>query len=248
MIPESLKKMARVLRRAGMTAAGLDHFPIRDVRIATSGVGGRPGSGYGEWQVALERLGPESVVYSVGIGDDISFDLDLIRQIGVTVHAFDPTPESLEWLKGVELPDAFVIHGVALAADDGELALYPHANPDYVSSSVLPVAHVAPDAVRVPGRRLATLMEELGHGHVDLLKMDIEGAEYDVLKDIVASGADVRQLLVEFHHRFPEVGMDRTRDAIRALREAGYALFTISSRGEELGFIRQDRAAPHAAF
>ena len=248
MIPESVKKVARVVRRAGMTAAGRDHFPFRDVRIATTGVGGRPGSGYGEWQVATDRLGPESIVYSVGIGDDISFDLDLVRQIGVTVHAFDPTPESLAWLEGTALPDSFVVHGVALSARDGELALYPHANPDYVSSSILPVAHVSPDAVRVPGRRLATLMEELGHAHVDLLKMDIEGAEYEVLEDILASGVDVRQLLVEFHHRFPQVGMGRTRDAIRSLREAGYALFTVSSRGEELGFIRQDRVAPRAAF
>ena len=67
------------------------------------------------------------------------------------------------------------------------------------------------EAIEVPVRRLSTIMRELGHGAIDLLKMDIEGAEYEVIADLLACGADVRQLLVEFHHRWPEVGIARTK-------------------------------------
>ena len=58
-------------------------------------------------------------------------------------------------------------------------------------------------------RRVATLMRDLGHERLDVLKMDIEGAEYEVVADVLASGIDIGQLLIEFHHRFSNVGIER---------------------------------------
>jgi hypothetical protein len=83
-------------------------------------------------------------------------------------------------------------------------------------------------------------MGELGHDKIDLLKMDIEGAEYSVLADLLASHIRVDQLLVEFHHRFPEVGVNKTKGAIKALNAAGYRIFSVSPSGEEFGFLRLD--------
>jgi hypothetical protein len=42
-------------------------------------------------------------------------------------------------------------------------------------------------------------MDELGHRHLDLLKLDIEGAEYEVLESLEAEGIVSRILCVEFH-------------------------------------------------
>jgi len=68
-------------------------------------------------------------------------------------------------------------------------------------------------------------MRELGHVSIDLLKMDIEGAEYDVLADMISQRIPVKQLLVEFHHRWPQIGVGRTKQAIQALNAAGYPGF-----------------------
>jgi hypothetical protein len=68
--------------------------------------------------------------------------------------------------------------------------------------------------------------------------MDIEGAEYDVLSDLLACDVLVRQLLVEFHHGWKDVGLRRTREAIRSLNRAGYRIFHVSSRGGEYSFLR----------
>ena len=81
-------------------------------------------------------------------------------------------------------------------------------------------------------------MKTLGHEKIDVLKMDIEGAEYDVLSDFLACDASVRQLLVEFHHYWKDVGLQRTREAIRSLNLAGYRIFHVSSSGWEYSFIR----------
>jgi hypothetical protein len=87
---------------------------------------------------------------------------------------------------------------------------------------------------------MRSFLAELQHSRIDLLKMDIEGAEYAVIDDIVASGIIVKQLLVEFHHRWKEVGVSKTKHAVRKLNAAGYRIFAVSPNGEEYGFLNFD--------
>ena len=42
-------------------------------------------------------------------------------------------------------------------------------------------------------------MKSNGHSHLDLLKIDIEGAEYEVLNYLINKSISVTQILVEFH-------------------------------------------------
>ena len=44
----------------------------------------------------LPGLGPDSVIYCVGVGEDISHDLELASATGAKVHLMDPTPRSIE--------------------------------------------------------------------------------------------------------------------------------------------------------
>jgi FkbM family methyltransferase len=55
-------------------------------------------------------------------------------------------------------------------------------------------------------RRLQTIFQSLGHKHVDVLKMDIEGSEYEVIDDLCDLHLRIDQVLVEFHHRFERDG------------------------------------------
>ena len=82
-------------------------------------------------------------------------------------------------------------------------------------------------------------MYELGHAHIDILKMDVEGAEYDVIKDIYKSDIRPEQVLVEFHHRFPGVGITKTKEAVDCIKSMGYQLFSVSATNEEYCFIRR---------
>ena len=56
------------------------------------------------------------------------------------------------------------------------------------------------EMVRVKCETVSSLMKKYGHTHVDLLKIDIEGAEYGVLEAIMESGVQIRQIAVEFHN------------------------------------------------
>jgi hypothetical protein len=59
-------------------------------------------------------------------------------------------------------------------------------------------------------------------GAVDLLKMDIEGAESGVLKELDNSGAlsRVRRIAMEFHHNVPGAG--RLSAALALLERSGF--------------------------
>jgi FkbM family methyltransferase len=45
-------------------------------------------------------------------------------------------------------------------------------------------------------------MEQLGHDRIDLLKIDIEGAEYKVIESILADKLDIRVICVEYDECF----------------------------------------------
>jgi FkbM family methyltransferase len=226
MLIQALRRVKRLLRPP--VVVGKVSHKCRVERI---------GSEYGGWTFNPEGLSPNSVVYSAGIGDDISFDLGLIAQFGVTVHAFDPTPKSIEWLRSQALPMNLIAHEYGLGPRDGELTFFRPENPAYMSLSV--VERPSPTtAISLPVRELGGIMRELGHSSIDLLKMDIEGAEYGVIEDLVARAIPIRQLLVEFHHRFPGVGNDKTQSAIDLLERNGYRLFAISPSAEEYSFLK----------
>ena len=52
----------------------------------------RMGGEYGGYVMCPLGLTDRSVVYSLGVGEDIAFDLELIDRLSATVHAFDRTP------------------------------------------------------------------------------------------------------------------------------------------------------------
>jgi FkbM family methyltransferase len=212
--------------------------PIVAPRAVTRKKTERFGSVYGGWNLVPQGLDEASVVYSIGIGKDISFDLAIIHRFGLTVHGFDPTPASIQWVRSHEQPSRFIFHEIGAGGHDGTVQF------DFpvfarTASLLLKAERVATGKkVSCKIMRISSLMRMLGHSKIDLLKMDIEGAEYDVIDDIVRSNLDITQILVEFHHRFWEGGLSKTRRAISALMDHGYLLCWVSLRGTEFAFLR----------
>jgi FkbM family methyltransferase len=228
----SVKRIVRRLRGRGV-------YPQLSICRPVTFVGGDAENDcYGAYALDATGLHPESVVYSVGIGTDISFDLDLIRRYGVTVHAFDPTPQSLAWIDRQSLPDQLVVHPFGLASIDGTAHFFAPSNPAKVSASMTPSREHSGQVLDLPVRRLTGIMALLGHQQIDLLKLDIEGAEYEVIDDLIDSQVCVRQLLVEFHHANPGKSPRMTREAVERLQAAQLELFHVTENGADFSFAR----------
>ncbi len=215
---------------------GIDRYIKQDIVLPTSTFGNNGAS----WTLVTELLNEASIVYSFGVGDDISFDLSVINHVDLQVYAFDPTPKSVEWISNQNLPKQFILNPVGLANFNGKAKFHPPENPDHISATILERDETKDEAYKVEVRTLKSIMQELGHRHVDLIKMDIEGAEYEVIEGMKANNIKPSQLLVEFHHRFKDVGAKKTVRAVKTLRAMGYKVFHVSKTGEEISFIKDE--------
>jgi FkbM family methyltransferase len=175
------------------------------------------------------------------VGYDISFDLALIEQYGVELHAFDPTPLSLNWIRRQTTPSRFNFHPYGIASYDGRAGFHLPTHHG-VSFTTLPNIESKMSA-EGDVFRFKTILKLLGHDRVSIIKLDIEGAEYDVIPDLLQEFGDAHrpdQLLVEFHHRLlrSQDGLRQTRWALDLIKEAGFSLFYVSPRGLEYSFIK----------
>ncbi len=197
---------------------------------------------FGDWWICADLVREGQVVYSLGVGEDIDFDLEIIKAKNVQVFAFDPTPNSISWLESKTLPDQFHYYPWAAAEENGSLFIYPRIRDDGSQSrvmyTILPEPEAHNDGVEVAAKTVEQMMNDLNHEHIDVLKMDIEGAEYGVLGTLLNSNIRPEQLLIEFHHRFPDLDVSHTLDAITRLRQTGYSLVHISVTGREFTFLQ----------
>jgi FkbM family methyltransferase len=209
---------AYAVRRRAMLAALAITAPVRP-RPALE----RLGSGYGGWTVPVDLIGSGWTCLCAGAGIDVSFDLALAERFGATVITVDPTDEAREHAARADTGGRLRFVHAALWREDGELEMFVAADPTHRTLSSDDLQRTG-RSVRVPARSLVSF------GPVDLLKLDIEGAEYDVLPLI---GDDVRVLCVELH---PTRGIRTAVRAVRALRTAGFAL--VARHGADFTFVR----------
>lgn len=201
------------------------------------------GTDYGSWPVIKGSLGPESVVYSFGVGEDLSFDLEATALYGCAIDAFDPTPRSLDWVARQDLPATIRVHPYGLAGSSRILRFSPPANEAHVSYFAQDEGSEAGEMIELPVHPLDWFMKELGHTRVDYLKMDIEGSEYEVIADLAKKSLTPTQLCIEFHHGMYSYTDADTNTAVDQLKALGYSLHFVSDSGREYGFHRPDLMA-----
>jgi len=81
--------------------------------------------------------------------------------------------------------------------------------------------HLTGERIRVKTVRLDTLIKRFGLERVDLIKMDIEGAEYPVLTDPSLDLSRVENIVVEVHYRYAS---RESQEIIRALAKHGFKI------------------------
>lgn len=192
------------------------------------------GTDYGGWIIPVRLINPESVCYCAGCGEDISFDVGLIERFDCRVYGFDPTPKAAEYVHRIigENPK-YTFFETGLWDKNETVKFFPPKNPDHVSHSILNLQKTE-DYISVDVRRLSSLMAELGHTGIDLLKIDIEGAEYKVINSIIEDNIDVSVLCVEYdewHHPLDRQYRARIRRSVRRLVNYGYRMVCAQGNG-----------------
>jgi FkbM family methyltransferase len=139
-----------------------------------------------------------AVVYSFGIGEDISFDEGLIISYNISVYGFDPTPRSIEFVAKKNNPN-FIFTPKALCKEDKKIHLYPPVNTEYVSHNQIRRDGI--DPIEVDCLSLTNASNIWNHKKIDILKVDIEGEELNIFSDanFFVNMPKFDQLLIEVH-------------------------------------------------
>ena len=148
---------------------------------------GRIGDG-GKWVCGLRELTKKSncVVYSFGVNDDTSFEEEILERTHCVVHMFDPTVEGSTLPVLQNFPGRITFSKLGLAKED---------HGDY--------------------RTLRTFMKRNGDSFADILKIDIEGGEWEAMTEVLANN----QIQLPFGQLQLEIHLDRL------LREYQYVGF-----------------------
>ena len=120
------------------------------------------------------------------------------------VIAFEPDPATFQLLKENIARNNLDIEAKNFALWDqgGEVDFFTDStNPGVLLMSTVS-SRLRSQSIRIPARRLSDFIE----GTVDFVKLDVEGAEHRVLRDLTQSGKirSIRQMVIEYHHRIGE--------------------------------------------
>lgn len=133
----------------------------------------------------IARLAPESVCVDVGCHKGIYLDAMRRQAMGGRFFAIEPIPYLYDLLKAKYRDDSRVtVFNVALSSQCGTAELFINDADMGLSGLSRRLGRKGIDqdslwSVRVPMQTLDSL---LGNRHVDFMKIDVEGAELDVLK------------------------------------------------------------------
>jgi FkbM family methyltransferase len=185
-----------------------------------------------QWTIVTRGLHADSVIYSGGVGEDITFEQELIRRFGVKIHIFDPAPVAARTIALANTED-LLFKPVGLAASTA--AKFSIGGGTDSSTWLM-----AGDSETLPCTELAREMEMNGHNSIDLLKIDIEGFEYEVLESCLKERIPIKQICVEFHDFYPEIPKAKTKQMIRALKAHGFDL--IHRHRHDHTFLRRETA------
>lgn len=122
---------------------------------------------------------PDLVIYSFGVNDDSSFEANMLSRTNANIWGYD-----------------FSVEGWADEIKEGETRAH---------FSKVGIARNSDSSVSPPMASIPDLMKRNGHEYIDIMKMDIEGAEFDALTSLMdyaeATGTTlpIGQLFVELH-------------------------------------------------
>ena len=188
------------------------------------------GTIYGGYDIYDNELINPTVI-SCGVGEDISFDIDIINYYNANIYLIDPTPRSKIYfdevksnfgitterkynetgyinpknynIKNVNSNNVFYIDKAFSSRNNGSIKLYYPKNPKHVSLSLNNKnnSRISDNSIICETIDYQSMLQNFKIKQVDILKLDIEGSEIEVLKSVLENENLPKQILVEFDIR-----------------------------------------------
>lgn len=160
-------------------------------------------------RMRFENLGPEAVVFDIG-GFQGNWAADMHDRYGAHVHVFEPHPRFCQQIRDrFKDQPAIVLHDFALGSAEGTLTLSDDgdASSSFRKASATVTGRVEPVSAFFAREDIPV---------IDVMKMNIEGGEYDLLPALLDAGILPRIKLLQVQFHLFEAADIARREAIRA--------------------------------
>lgn len=182
--------------------------------------------------VFLDRFEESSTVIDVGCGSEAEFSLFMIHKYGLNAYGVDPTRKHAPSLKKLEEQTGGKFQHLPLAVSVENGSIMFHESSDNESGSLL-LEHIniQNDETRsyeVESVSPKELLSRLGLSRVEFIKLDLEGAEYELLQGLKKEDLEpFRQIFIEFHHHCTGYTEKDTRKRVKQLAHMGFKVFSL---------------------
>lgn len=170
------------------------------------------------------RTGDVVIDVGAGIGEDAVVISQLVGATG-RVHAIEAHPATFACLRSTVALSKLAnvtIHQIAITEENGTVSISDDAH--HLANSI--IGHSG--GLEVEAQSLNHFIAQSGHPTIDLLKMNIEGAERGAILGLDKQARNIRHLAISCHDFVADAGGDaqfRTKDAVRRrLLELGYVV------------------------
>jgi FkbM family methyltransferase len=194
------------------------------------------GNLYASFLVIPALIKHGGIALCAGVGLDISFDLELINQHDMRIIAIDPTDKAARFIEKNKPKNYWYIQKALVGEHANQtITIHPNRNDMHVSESIFSSHHAVDNSIarEVPTIKLSHLKEVFGK--FDLIKLDIEGAEYDLIEYLPLFEPKI--ICIEFHHGMTNYTQKDTEAAEKYLSQYNYTVI-MREGANELTFFR----------
>lgn len=175
------------------------------------------------WYVPANTINSISYVVSGGVGNDISFETMLSENDSVKrICLFDPSETGINHISKISLNHKIEFTPAGLSGETGVVVASPPVIEGEGSFRLGVSGHEG--NVEFSVLDIKTVLERSKLPRVDLLKIDIEGFEYDFIENMISSNIFPMVILVEYHHFYENITFYNTFKSIFLLHRNGYRI------------------------
>lgn len=184
-----------------------------------------------------DPLGPESIVVDLGahLGE---FSLQVHQAFGCRCVAVEANPTLFDQIAA---SDGIQKLQCAVVPNDGPVSFTIDANPE--GGHLASDGRAGLETLTVPGLTLESIKRRMAIPAIDLLKMDVEGSEFDLFDSLSDAALEaLPQITVEFHDFIAALNCrGRVEHTKRRLMDLGFAcvVFSRANHGDVLFINRR---------
>lgn len=208
------------------------------------------GTEYGGWHIPKSfHLSANDICYFIGAGEDISFDCAVAMNFPCQIHIFDPTPKAIlhfnNLKSAVESNEKFCInnsnehyiiskealerisfHPWGVSGSDSKQKFYLPRNSEHVSCSLVNLQKTD-TYFFAECFSISSIMNKLHHKEIAFIKLDVEGAEYQVIESMLSDSIKPHLLAIEFDELHTQIDKNyeiRIKNCLSLLKKNQYFL------------------------